>query len=147
MSKSNACEAGLLDLLFLNTDFATVGDAAGLQNSAAAGSLYMSLHTADPGEAGTQLTSEATYTSYARVPVARSGAGFSRSVSTISLVADCDFPASTGGAATALSHWAVGTASAGAGVLLYKGALSTPLNMASGVQPRIPATSSIVSED
>mgnify|MGYP003441893878 CR=1 FL=1 len=48
MSMSNAAEAALLDLLFLNTDWANVGDAAGLQNSAAAGSFYIALHTADP---------------------------------------------------------------------------------------------------
>jgi len=87
MSKSNAFEAAFLDLLFLNTDIANIGDAAGLQNSAAAGSLYLSLHTADPGEAGTQSTSEVAYTGYARVAVARSGAGFSRSGSALSLPA------------------------------------------------------------
>ena len=76
MSKSNSCENGWLLLLFNNTDFANIGDAAGLQNSAAAGSLYVSLHTADPGEAGSQTTSEATYTGYARVAVARSGSGW-----------------------------------------------------------------------
>ena len=51
---SNAAEQALLDLLFLNTDWANVGDAAGLQNSATAGSFYIALHTADPGEAGSQ---------------------------------------------------------------------------------------------
>jgi len=73
MSKSNACENGLLLLMFNNTDFANIGDAGGLQNSATAGSLYISLHTSDPGEAGSQTTNEANYTSYARVAVARSG--------------------------------------------------------------------------
>ena len=75
MSKSNACENSLLLLIFNNTDFALVGDAGGLQNSATAGNLYFSLHTADPGEAGDQTTSEITYTSYARVAVARSAHG------------------------------------------------------------------------
>ena len=56
--------------MFNNTDFANIGDAGGLQNSATAGSLYVSLHTADPGEAGSQTTNEANYTSYARVAVA-----------------------------------------------------------------------------
>ena len=56
MSMSNTSEAALLDLLFLNIDWANVGDAAGLQNSAVAGNFYLALHTADPGEAGTQAT-------------------------------------------------------------------------------------------
>lgn len=49
-------------LFFNNTDWAVVGDASGLQNSAAAGSLYLSLHTSSPGEAGNQSTNEISYT-------------------------------------------------------------------------------------
>ena len=63
----------ILKLYFQNVDHANVGDAAGLQNSAAAGNIYISLHTADPA-GGDQTTSEAAYTGYARVAVAR-GAG------------------------------------------------------------------------
>ena len=51
-----------LELFFKNTDWAVVGDAAGLQNSATAGSLYLSLHTSSPGEGGTQATNELSYT-------------------------------------------------------------------------------------
>ena len=56
MSKSNSLEAGLIDLAFLNTNFANLGDATGLRGSTTAGSLYLSLHTTDPGEAGDQTT-------------------------------------------------------------------------------------------
>ena len=38
--------------------------------SSVAGSLYVSLHTADPGVGGGQNTNEATYSGYARVAVA-----------------------------------------------------------------------------
>ena len=92
MSKTNTWENDLLLLLFNNTDATLIGDAAGLQNSATAGSLYVSLHTADPGEAGTQTTNEAAYTSYARVAVARSGAGFTVSGNTVNPAADIVFP-------------------------------------------------------
>ena len=51
MSMSNASENNLLKLLFNNVDWANIGDAAGLQNSAAAGNFYVRLHTTDPGEA------------------------------------------------------------------------------------------------
>lgn len=54
MSLTNAAETAVLTLLFNNTDWANIGDAAGLQNSATAGSFYVSLHTADPTETGTQ---------------------------------------------------------------------------------------------
>jgi hypothetical protein len=76
MSASNTTETNLLLLLFNNSNWANLGDATGVRGSTTAGSLYISLHTADPGEAGNQSTSEATATGYARQPVARSSAGF-----------------------------------------------------------------------
>ncbi len=66
MSKGNTFETELLNLVLNNTNLALVGDATGLRGSTAAGSLYVSLHTADVTESGTQTSSEATYTSYAR---------------------------------------------------------------------------------
>jgi len=125
MSKSNAFEAALLDLYFLNTDHANVGDAAGLQNSAAAGSFYLALHTADPGEAGSQNTSEVSYTGYARVAVARSGSGFSRSGSAISLVANADFGQATAGSFPITAFfWSLGLEVSGATQIAYSGPLA-----------------------
>jgi len=138
MSKSNAHENSYLLLLFNNTDFALIGDAGGLQNSAAAGSLYFSLHTSDPGEAGDQTTNEIAYTSYARVAVARSGAGFTVSTNTVSLVSNVTFPAGTGGSGTA-THWGLGASSSGAGVLLYKGSISPSIVCGSGATPQLTA--------
>ena len=138
MSMTNAAEAALLDLLFLNTDWANIGDAAGLQNSAAAGSFYISLHTADPGEAGTQSTSEASYTGYARVAVNRTAGGWTRTVSTIANTALVQFAQCTGGSAT-VTHFGIGTDSTGAGNLLMKGALSASLSISNGIQPQFAA--------
>ncbi len=59
---STAAANAFLLLLLNNTDWANVGDASGLQNSATAGSLYLSLHTSSPGEGGTQATNEIAYT-------------------------------------------------------------------------------------
>jgi hypothetical protein len=59
---TTAAANAFLELFFKNTDWAVVGDAAGLQNSAAAGNLYLSLHTSSPGEAGNQSTNEISYT-------------------------------------------------------------------------------------
>ena len=145
MSKSNACENSLLELLFKNTDFALVGDAAGLQNSAAAGNLYFSLHTADPGEAGTQTTSEIAYTSYARVAVARSGAGFVVTANSVSPAATVTFPAGSGGSGTA-THFGVGTDVSGAGVLLYSGTVTPNIVCGSGVTPAL-TTATAITED
>src|SRR3989304_7835788 len=76
MSKGNTFENELLLHIFNNAAITLIGDAAGLLPSAGAGSLYIALHTAEPGEAGDQTTSEVAYTGYARVGVARSGAGW-----------------------------------------------------------------------
>lgn len=83
MSKGNTFENDLLLLIFNNTDAALIGDATGLRGSSTAGSLYVSLHTGDPGEAGNQTTSECAYGSYARVAVARSGSGWTVSGNTV----------------------------------------------------------------
>jgi hypothetical protein len=139
MSMTNAAEAALLDLLFLNVDWANIGDAAGLQNSAAAGSFYISLHTADPGEAGDQSTNEVSYTGYARVAVNRTAGGWTRTVSTIANTALVQFPQATGGSAVA-THFGIGTDSAGAGNLLLKGALNSSLSISNGIQPQFAAS-------
>lgn len=134
MSATNAFETALLQLYFTNTDHANVGDASGLQNSATAGSFYISLHTADPGETGTQTTSEATYTSYARVAVARSGAGWTVSGNNVSNAAAINFPACTGGSNT-ITHYGIGSDSSGTGNLFFKGALGASLAVSSGITP------------
>lgn len=145
MSKTNTWETGLLELVFKNTTFAGVGDATGLPGSATAGSLYFSLHTADPGEAGDQTTNEVAYTSYARVAVARSGAGFTVSGNAVAPAANVTFPAGTGGSGTA-THWGIGTASSGAGKLLYKGAISPSIVCGSGVTPQLTAGTAVTED-
>ena len=134
MSATNAFETALLTLYFNNTDHANVGDAAGIQNSATAGVFYVSLHTGDPGETGTQTTSEATYTSYARVSVARSGAGWTVSGNNVSNAAAINFPAATGGSNT-ITHFGIGSDSSGTGNLFFKDALSASLAVSTGITP------------
>lgn len=134
MSATNAMETAILQLYFNNTDHANVGDAAGIQNSATAGSFYISLHTDDPGETGTQTTSEATYTSYARVAVARSGAGWTVTGGNASNAAAVNFPAATGGT-NSITHFGIGSDLSGAGNLFFKGALDNPLAVSSGITP------------
>ncbi len=145
MSKSNAFETAFLSHLFENADIALVGDATGLRGSTTAGSLYWSLHTADPGEAGDQTTSEVTYTSYARVATARSAAGWTVSGNAVAVDADVTFPAGTGGSGTA-THWGLGASSSGVGLLLYKGTLSPTIVTGNGVTPRLTA-GTVLTED
>jgi hypothetical protein len=145
MSKSNSLENSWLLLLLNNTNIANVGDATGLRGSTTVGSLYLSLHTGDPGEAGDQTTSETTYGSYARVAVARSGAGFTVTANSAVLAANADFPACASGTAT-ITHFGLGTASSGAGVLLYSGTVTPNLAVSTSVTPRL-TTGTTITED
>ena len=138
MSKSNAFETAFLNHLFANADIALVGDATGLRGSSTAGSLYFSLHTSDPGEAGGQTTNEIAYTSYARVAKARDGAAITVSGDAATLAAAVTFPAGTGGSGTA-THWGLGTSSTGTGTLLYYGAFAPAIVCGSGVTPQLAA--------
>lgn len=145
MSKGNTFENELLLLIFNNSDVANIGDATGLRGASSAGSLYVALHTGDPGEAGDQQTSECAYTSYARVAVARSGAGFTVSGNSVSPAADVTFPAATGGSEIA-THFSVGVAASGASKILYKGAISPTVAISNGVTPKL-TTATAITED
>ena len=134
MSATNAFETALLSLIFENANAANVGDATGLRGSSTAGVFYISLHTADPGETGTQTTSEATYTSYARVSVARSTAGWTVTGNTVANDAAINFPAATGGTNT-ITHFGIGTDASGTGNLLFSGALTASLSVSNGITP------------
>ena len=145
MSKSNSWENSLLLLLFNNTNVANVGDVTGLRGSSTAGSLYVSLHTSDPGETGDQTTNETSYGSYARIAVARSGSGWTVTANSVSPVAAITFAACTSGSAT-ITHFGVGTASSGAGVLLYSGTVTANTAVSSGVTPQL-TTATAITED
>lgn len=138
MSKGNTWENDLMLLVFNNTDAALIGDATGLRGSSTAGSLYVSLHTGDPGEAGNQTANECAYGSYARVAVARSGSGWTVTGNAVTNAALIQFPQCSSGSETA-THFAIGTASSGTGKVLYKGALSASLAISSGIQPQFGA--------
>lgn len=147
MSKADTYENDYMKLVFNNVAIAGIGDASGLQPSAIAGSLYLALHTADPGEAGNQTTNETAYTGYARLAVARSSAGFTVSANTVNLTANADFGVCTAAPGATLTHFSIGTAATGVGKILYSGTLSPNIIMNVGVQPRITTAPNLVTED
>jgi hypothetical protein len=142
MSKSNTFENDWLKLIFNATAIANLADNAA---SSPLTSLYVSLHTADPGEAGNQTTNETSYTSYARVAVARTSGGWTVTNNSVSPVANIDFPAATGGSGT-ITYFGVGSASSGSGVLYYSGTVTPSISVTSGVTPRL-TTASTITED
>ena len=146
MTKSNAFETNFLLLYFNNTAHANIGNVAGLQPSGVPGSLYVSLHTADPGEAGDQSTSETSYTGYAREAVARSGAGWLVSGDTADNVAAITFGTCTVGTPT-ITYFGVGAEVSGATELLWSGILTASLAVSPGITPEFAIGDANVTED
>jgi hypothetical protein len=142
MSKGDTFENDLFRLIFNATAIANIADNAA---SSPLTNLQVSLHTADPGEAGAQNTSEIAYTSYARVAVARTTGGWTVTANSVSPVANIDFPAGTGGSGTA-SHFAIGTASSSTGKVLYKGTVTPNIVCGNGITPRL-TTATAITED
>jgi hypothetical protein len=133
MSASDAFENGAALLFFNATNWANVADNAATSPIA---NWQLSLHTADPGDAGTQSTSEIAYTSYARVARARTSGGFTVTGGQAVLAANADFPAGTGGSGTA-SYMGLGTAASGAGILEISGTVTPNIVCGDGVTPRL----------
>lgn len=143
MSKSNTYENDILALLFNATAIANIADNAG---SSPLTSLYVALHTADPGEAGTAATSEATYTNYARVAVNRNSGGWTVSGNTVNNTAQITFP-QCGASGNTITHASITTASSGASKILYSGALSSSLSVANQITPFFAASGISITED
>jgi len=136
MSKSNATETDLLAKVFTAT--ALPWDAAT--------QLDIHLHTADPGEAGNSTTSEATYTGYALVTVNRTAADWTVTGNTFTNYNLIQFP-QCGVTGATITHVSIGTASAGAGTILYSGALNSSLAVSNLIQPQFSASALSVTED
>jgi len=144
LSKQNDFEADFLKLIFNAT---AIADLAMDDSTSPATTITVALHTADPGEAGTQATSETAYTGYARIAVARTTGGWAVSgtaPTVVSPVANIDFGECTASAGGAITHFSVGTGVANK--MLYSGTVSPNITMAVGVIPRLKTTSTI-SED
>ncbi len=142
MSKSNTFENDWMKLIFNAVAIANLADNASVS---ALTSLYVSLHTADPGEAGNQTTNETSYGSYARIAVARTSGGWTVTNNSVSPVATISFAACTSGTPT-ITHFAVGTDPTGTGKILYSGTVTPNISVSSGVTPQL-TTASTVTED
>ena len=143
MPKSTATCNSLLALLFNATAWA---DLAENDTSAPATNLYLSLHTASPGVGNSQLTNETAYTNYARIAVIRTTSGWSVPASGATANAALAQFAQCGVTGATITHVAIGTASSGAGTVLYQGALSSSLAVAAGIQPQFAAAALQISE-
>jgi hypothetical protein len=143
MPKSTTACNNLLALLFNAT---TWNDIAENDSTSPATSLYLSLHTADPGVGGSQLTNEATYGAYARLAVVRTTSGWTvPSGGSLNNAAIAQFAECSSGA-NVITHVAIGTASSGAGLVLYAGALAASRSVSAGIRPQFAAGALSVTE-
>jgi hypothetical protein len=139
MSKSNASENAVLQLIFHGVAITGIA-----QNHGTPSDLYIALHTADPGEAGTMATNEVSTVAavgYARKQLARNSGNFTISGGVVSLAADVYFNTITGGSQPKINAWSIGPSS---GVILYYGlfindADEPGFDLVNGEQPRIVA--------
>lgn len=140
-SKSDTFENDLLKLIFNATAIANIADNAATSPIT---NIFASLHTT-ASDAGNQSTSEAAYTSYARVAVARTTGGWTVTNNSVSPVANITFPAGTGGGETC-SHFQVGTLTSGTGKTLYWGTIAVSIVTGNTITP-ILTTASAITED
>lgn len=141
MSKGDTFENDVLKLIFNGT---AIADLAENDTSGPATTLTVALHTGDPGDTGTQLTSETAYTGYARVAVNRNSGGWTVTNNSVSPTANIDFPECTASPGAAITHFSVGTGVSNK--LLYSGTVTPNITMAIGVIPRLKTTSTITED-
>jgi len=139
MSKGNTTENDIVKFLFNNIAMPAYGS-----------NLYLSLHTADPGEGGDQTTNEVSYTGdsgdYARIAVSRDAGGWTVVNNQSTNAALIQFAVSNTGPVVA-THLAIGTAASGAGQVLASAALTASLTINNLVQPQFSAGGIIYQED
>lgn len=140
MGMSSTFANDLLKLIMNATAVANIADNAG---SSPITNIQISLHTADPGAGGNQTTNEISYTGYARVAVARTSGGWTVTSNAVSPVATISFGQMTGGSGGTATFMGVGTASSGAGKLLWSGAISPTISVTNGVTPQLTTATTI----
>ena len=131
MAKGGTTTNDLMKFYFYNVSMPSYGNV-----------LYVSLHTADPGVSGNQMTYETAYTGYTRVGVSRTS-GISGFVVTSGVAVNTSliqFPLCTANP-RAVSHFAVGTTSGTsmAGQILHYGSLSSGITVFVGYAPQFAA--------
>lgn len=127
MSFSNTAETAVLNYIFVGTNVSWDGNT----------DLYLALHTADPGEAGSAVTSEAAYGSYARVAVTRA-TDFTVSGNQVSNANLEQFPQCSSGSET-ITYASIVTSSSGAGTIIVRAALNSSIPVSTGIQPQFAA--------
>lgn len=139
MSMSNALENGLLSLIYQAVTFANYAVNA---TASPETNIIVAAHSASPGEAGTQSTSEIAYTSYARATVARTTGGWNVASGSCNPVAAISWPLGTGGSGT-ITDFSLGKSGGGATQILDYGTVTPNLVTGSGITPQLSTATAI----
>jgi len=127
MSFSNTAETAINTYIFVGTNVSWDGNT----------DLWLALHTADPTDTGSAVTSEATYGSYARVTMTRAS-DFTVSGATVENANLEQFPTCTSGS-NIITHASIVTTASGAGTIIASGILNSSVSVSTGIQPQFAA--------
>lgn len=136
MTATDAFETDILNMIFTSSTSVTFSSTT----------LYISLHTGDPGETGSQITNETTYTGYARVVVSRlSSTAWTVSAGVAFNTTSITFGQCTAGSGT-ITHFGIGCSSGtSTGYLIFSSSITAALVVSTGVTPSFPSTTLQVS--
>lgn len=143
MSKSNTFENDIQALFF---NIVTINQLAENDTTSPATNIYVSLHTSDPGEAGSQNTNETAYGAYARQAVSRTTTGWKVTGNTVYPRANIAFPTPTSGTGGTITHFGVGVSLSGATKLMYSGTVTPNITVSSSSAPTL-TTGTNITED
>lgn len=135
MSFSNTAETAVLNQVFKGTSLPWDANT----------NLWLALHTADPGEAGTAVSSEATYGGYARIPLSRA-TDFIVTDNQVSNANPAQFAQCTSGSNT-ITHASIVDTGSGAGNIIVRGALNSAIPVSTGIQPQFAASGLVFTLD
>lgn len=137
MSFGDVTENNIMLLIFNATAIALIADNAATTPET---SIGWALHEGDPGEAGTQLTNEAAYTSYARVDLLRSATDHAVAANSVSPTSNVEFPTATG-SSNDIDYFSVGYASTN--ILIMSGTVTPNIAVVNTVQPILTTASAM----
>lgn len=140
MGTSTNTANNIFNLIFQTSTWTTV---AANTLTAAISTVYVALHTGDPGAGGSQATNEVNYLGYVRASAARpAGWTVSASASTHP-AALITFPIGTGGISTA-TYFSVGIGSSGATDILWSGTITPTVVCGTAITPQL-TTATVIS--
>lgn len=140
---SDTTEDNILKLYLNATAISLIADNTATTPST---EVWVALHTADPGDTGTQGTNEAAYTGYTRIAVARTTGGWivgSVAAGSAQPVSAVTFPQATSTSTSTITHASIGMTSATTdGVIIASGTVSPNINISQNVTPNLTTGSS-----